>query len=657
MRLIRRLLAITLLLIGGASAVFLLSRESFGGVPDSDSTSAWPAYGMDAGGTRYADLNQITPDNVRFLEKAWTYRTSEDYTGTEHAGRAAFEATPILVDGTLFFSTQTSRVIALDPETGKEIWVFDPRIDIDSGLFAEFTSRGVSAWRDEQTRKLRIFIGTIDARLIAIHAETGTLVTEFGEHGQINLTEGVGRVDQGMYSVTSPPAVIDDIVVVGSAIGDNRRVESERGVVRGFHAKTGELIWSWDPIPRTLESAAWSQWKPEQAAKTGGANAWAPLSADPERGLVFVPTGSPSPDYYGGERIGNNLYANSVVALRAGTGEVVWHFQTVHHDLWDYDVSAQPVLVTVTKDGEEIPAVAQATKMGHLFFLNRETGEPVFPVEERPVPQSDVPGEETWPTQPFPVVTPPLVPQRLSEDNVWGLTFIDRRSAKKRISRYKSEGIFTPPSLQGTIQYPGIAGGTNWGSLAFDPVRELVVLNTSRAPFVVTLRPREEYEREQSTGGYVERAPQEGTPYGLHREPLFSGLGIPLVQPPWGTLVAVSTRTGKVVWESTLGTIRDLTIIPIPKKWGTPSMGGPIVTASGVTFIAAAMDNYLRAFDTKTGEELWKGRLPAGGQATPMTYRLTKEGKQYVVICAGGHGKMGTKLGDYVIAFALPDVG
>jgi len=614
----------------------------------------WPYYGNDAGGTRYSIVDQITADNVDRLEIAWTYRTGEDYTNTEHASRAAFEATPLLIDGMLILSTQTNRIIALDPETGDELWVFDPEIDVDSGLFAEFTSRGVSGWRDPYTHELRVFVGTIDARLIAVDAQSGTLATDFGENGQVDLAEDVGKVDPGMYSVTSPPAILGDVVVIGSAIGDNRRVESERGVVRAYHARSGELLWSWDPIPRSPDSAAWDAWQPEQARRTGGANAWAPLSADPERNLVFIPTGSPSPDYYGGERLGNNLYANSVVALRASTGEVVWHFQTVHHDLWDYDVSAQPVLVTITRDGQDIPAVAQATKMGHLFFLHRDTGEPVFPVEERPVPQTDVPGEITSPTQPFPVVTPPLVPHNLTEDDAWGLTFIDRALAKRKIRKYRSEGIFTPPSVEGTIQYPGIAGGTNWGSLAFDPERKVVILNTSRAPFTVTLRPREEFEREKAPGGYVERSPQDGTPYGLHRAPLFSGLGIPLVKPPWGTLVAVSTETGTVVWESTLGTIQDLTPLPIKKQWGTPSMGGPVATAGGLTFIAAAMDNYLRAFDSDTGEELWKGRLPAGGQATPMTYRLSDGGRQYVVVCAGGHGKMGTKLGDYVVAFALP---
>lgn len=651
----RRPIIWSALLTIGAVLLFLAGPEepTFGGVAEPDELATWPAYGNDPGGARHAKADQITPDNVRSLEQAWVYRTGEDYSGTEHAGRAAFEATPILVNGMLYLSTQTNRVIALDPVNGEEKWVYDPKVDIDSGLYAEFTSRGVSAWHDTKRDRWRIYVGAIDARLIALDADTGALVKEFGDGGEVDLTVGVGEVEHGMYSVTSPPVIADGVIVVGSAIADNRRVDSERGTVRAYDVETGALRWSWDPIPRSPADPGWEEWRPEHAAQTGGANAWAPLSVDVERGLVFVPTGSASPDYYGGERLGNNLYANSVVALRAASGELVWAFQTVHHDLWDYDVSAQPVLVTVTKDGQAIPAVAQATKMGHLFFLHRETGDPVFPVEERPVPQSDVPGEETWPTQPFPVVTPPLVPQGLTPEDAWGLTFIDRRLAKKRIQQYRSEGIFTPPSLEGSIEYPGIAGGTNWGSVSFDPVREVVVLNTSRAPFVVTLAPREEFEQTKPVGARTERAPQKGTPYGLYRQPLFSGLGIPLVKPPWGTLAAVSTRTGEIVWESTLGTIRDLTPVPIPKKWGTPSMGGPITTASGLTFIAGTMDNYLRAFDTENGEELWKGRLPAGGQATPMTYVI--DGRQYVVICAGGHGKMGTKLGDYVIAYALPE--
>ena len=329
-------------------------------------------------------------------------------------------------------------------------------------------------------------------------------------------------------------------------------------------------------------------------------------------------------------------------------------FQTVHHDLFDYDVPAQPTLVTVRRNGAEVPAVAQATKTGHLFLLDRETGKPLFPVEERPVPASDVPGEEAWPTQPFPTTPPPLVPQKLSPEEAWGLTFWDRSRCREQIRSLRSEGIFTPPSLRGTIIFPGNAGGTNWGSVAFDHERGLLIVNTSRIAHVVTLIPRGEYKAARAAFPKAEVSPQLGTPYAMKREALLSPWGLPCNPPPWGTLAAVELASGKVRWEVPLGTTRDLAPIPIAMKWGTPNMGGPIVTASGLVFIGAAMDNYLRAFDVETGKELWKGRLPAGGQATPMTYRLKEGGKQYVVIAAGGHNRMGTQLGDYVVAFALP---
>jgi len=630
-------------------------------VPRTQATAEWPAYGGDAGGTRYAPLDEITPENVMHLEQAWVYQTGEDYTGTNKAEQAAFEATPIVVDGMMYLSTPSSRVIALNPETGEEIWVYDPVIDIPQGS-SELTSRGVATWPQPGHEPpggwaRRIYVATLDARLISLDAATGRPRQDFGRDGIVDLNEGV-RVppDQDFrnYTVTSPPAVIGDVLVVGSAIGDNARIDMERGVVRAFHALTGKLLWSWDPIPTHPEEPAYADWNPEQVKRTGAANAWSILSADPERNLVFVPTGSASPDYYGGEREGANRYANCTVALHAVTGDVVWAFQAVHHDLWDYDVPAQPSLIAVDRNGKRIPAVVQATKMGHVFFFDRVTGEPLFEIEERPVPASDVAGEAAWPTQPFPVVTEPLVPQELTPDDAWGLTPIDRAMARERLEGLRSEGIFTPPSLEGSVHYPGVAGGTNWGGVAYDPERDLIVTNTSRVPFAITLFPRDEYDFEAKFPG-VERGRQEGAPYVVHREPLLSPLGLPVSPPPWGTLVAVSTVSGKKVWEVTLGTVRDLASVPLPLKWGTPNMGGPIVTKSGLTFISATMDYYLRAFDTETGEELWKGRLPAGGQATPATYRLRPDGKQYVAICAGGHGRLGTRLGDYVIAFALPD--
>jgi quinoprotein glucose dehydrogenase len=641
-----------LLVLLFTSAVLLNSCKAKLTIPSGGPIADWPAYGRDPGGSRYSPLTQITRENVRHLQIAWTYRTGD--LPTKEQG-AAFEATPILVDGTLYLSTPFNQVVALDPETGAKRWTYDPKIDL-SVRYSDFTSRGVSSWLDPERRvsepcRRRIFAVTNDARLIALDATNGTPCADFGESGQVDLSQGVGKVHAWEYGVSSPPAVIHDLVIVGSKVADNQRVDAPSGVVRAFDARTGALRWSWEAVPSSL-----SQESPQGKStyRLGTANAWSILSVDPERDLVFVPTGNTSPDFYGGERRGIDFYASSVVALRASTGEVVWHFQTVHHDLWDYDVPAQPTLVTVRRSGQEIPAVAQATKMGHLFLLHRETGLPLFPVEERPVPQGPIPGEELSPTQPFPTTPPPLVPATLTPEEAWGLTPWDRGKCREFIKQLRSEGVFTPPSVAGTIIFPGNIGGTNWGSVAFDPERSLLLVNTSRIPHVVTLIPRAEYDAVKAANPAVEISPQTGTPFGMRREVLLSPLGIPCNPPPWGTLAAIDLVTGAVRWEVPLGTLRDFLPIPIPLRWGTPNMGGPIVTASGLVFIAAAMDNYLRAFDVETGEELWKGRLPAGGQATPMTYRLREDGKQYVVIAAGGHGRMGNTLGDYVVAFALP---
>ncbi|HET9532444.1 MAG TPA: PQQ-binding-like beta-propeller repeat protein, partial [Blastocatellia bacterium] len=415
----------------------------------------WPAYGRDPGGSRYSPLAEINRSNVSKLKIAWTYRTGAADVETRLKNKAAFEATPLMVDGTLYLSTPFSRVIALDPLTGAERWTYDPKIDLTRG-YSEVTSRGVSTWAD-RSRKTgrRIFIATMDARLIAIDAATGELCKDFGVEGQVDLSRDVNLKDRGDYQVTSPPAVIGDLIVVGSSLGDNRGVELERGVVRAYDARSGSLRWRWDPIPQDASDPARKTWKGDSSTRTGAANAWSIISADPERDMVFIPTSSPSPDFYGGERKGDNRYANSVVALRASTGKVVWHFQAVHHDLWDYDVASQPMLIEVRRGNRTIPAVAVGTKMGHLFVLDRLTGKPLFPVEERKVPQSDVPGEESSPTQPFPVLPRPLAPHSLTPDDAWGITASDRDWCRERIKGLRSEGIFTPPSLRGSVLFPG----------------------------------------------------------------------------------------------------------------------------------------------------------------------------------------------------------
>ena len=624
-------------------------------------TAEWTAYGGDALGARFSPLAEVTRDNVTSMVVAWTFRTGETPQAAPTRRPTAFEATPILVDGTLYLSTPLGKVFALDPATGTERWRFDAQVNPQTP-FGDFTSRGVSAWLDPGAAegapcRRRIFLAAMDARLIALDARTGRTCADFGEQGTVNLRTGLRNPPQsdGEYGITSPPAVVNGVVVIGSSVSDNGRTDLASGEIRAFDARTGALRWSWDPIPRTASDPAWTTWNGPVAHATGAANAWAPIAADVERDLVVIPTSSPSPDYYGGERLGQNLYANSIVALRASTGARVWHFQVVHHDLWDYDVQAQPSLVVVRRDGREIPAVVQATKTGQLFVLHRETGVPIFPVQERPVPARAVAGETVSPTQPYSSL-PSFGLQHLSPDDAWGLTPLDRRRCREAIDGAHYDGVFTPPGLDVTLVTPSNIGGAHWGGVAFDPARQIVVVPVNRLAALVQLIPRERHDPSRNEAGW-EYAPMRGTPYVMRRRILLSPLGLPCTPPPFGTLVAISLLTGKTIWEVPLGTTRDLVaskiFLPITVGSGTPNLGGPIITAGGLIFIGAAMDNYLRAFDVESGRELWKGRLPAGGQATPMTYRLPN-GRQYVVIAAGGHGKMGTTRGDSVVAFALP---
>lgn len=633
------------------------SKVSVSPVPDV----GWSHYGGDAGGTRYSTLAQITPANVRDLKVAWVFRTGDTGTGfpgDEWKSHMTFEATPILYDGTLYLTTSETNVVAVNAATGKLRWRYDS--NVKKLWYSDAASRGVTLWVDGQSPPdvpchARIFAPTLDSRIVALDANTGQLCADFADHGVLDLLPGIASTyETGSryrnYLVTSPPVILDGKLIFGSSVGDNRGVALERGTVRAYDARTGKYLWGWDPIPRDPSNPVYKEWTPEAAKLTGAANAWPPLSVDPERHLVFVPTGSPSPDVYGGERPGDNRWADSVVVLDGDTGQLVWGYQLVHHNLWDYDTVAQPTLVGLMHDGQRVPAVIEATKTGMLFTFNRETGVPIFPIVEKPVPQDGAPGEVLSKTQPFPVLPKPLVRQGpVTPDDAWGLTFWDEGKCRKLIEQDRSAGIFTPPGLKTTIEQPGSAGGVEWGGIAFDPVHQLAVVNTMNLPWEYALIPRDQLKAEADSGKYDgwEFARMTGTPYGMRRRVLLSPLDIPCVRPPWGELAAVDMQTGAIKWQVPLGNA-------VLNHWnlGVPNIGGPIVTAGGVIFIAATMDSDIRAFDLETGKILWQYKLPAGGQATPMTYSVN--GRQYVVIAAGGHGDGFGKRGDYVIAFALP---
>lgn len=626
--------------------------------------SDWPAYGRDPGGSRFSPLTQITRENVGRLEVAWTYHTGDAGITPTKGRPPALEATPLVVEGTMYLGTPTGRVIALDPATGRERWRFDPRVDPNRG-YGDFASRGVAYWRDARAAagtacSRRIFFATIDARLVSLDAPSGRPCTQFGDSGIIDLRKGlrIAPFEFQAYQVTSPPAVVGDLIVTGSSIADNSRPNPASGEVRAFEARTGALRWSFDPIPQNPADPAQASWREGSAGRTGGANVWSVIVADPERDLVFLPTSSPAPDYFGGLRLGDNRYGNSIVALRASTGLVVWHFQTVHHDLWDYDNASPPALTTVTRNGQQVPAVLQATKTGMLFVLHRETGEPLFPVEERPVPGSDVPGEAASPTQPFTAVTPPLSPHRYTADDAWGTTAEDRAWCRARLAELRNEGIFTPPSVRGTLAVPSNIGGAHWGGVAADSARRVAVVPVNRVAAMVQLIPAEglnadSVRRDDAQRGITdyEYTRMRETPYVMRRRILLGPSMLPCTPPPFGALVAVSLETARILWTVPLGTMPTPPgAPPAPADWGSPNLGGPIVTASGLVFIGATLDRAFRAFDVDTGRELWKAPLPAGARATPMTYQA--RGRQYVVIAAGGGGPFGA--GDAVVAFALP---
>ena len=647
----------------GTIAVGLVALVLSSVAAHAQAPGEWPNYGNDPGGMRFSQLTQINRDTIAKLKVAWTFHTGDIADGSDGHKRSGFETTPILVDGTLYLTTGFNRVIALDPATGKQRWAYDPQIDRSLDYGDGLINRGVATWLDDsrtakQSCGRRIFEATLDARLIALDAANGKPCADFGDKGQVDLHDvpayanrNLGEHAQGWYHMTSPPVVIDGLVIVGSAIDDNVRADMPLGVVRAYDARTGAQRWSWDPIPRNAvaKDSDAKQWN------TGAANAWSVMAIDRARDLVFIPTGSASPDYYGGLRTGDDKWANSVVALHAKTGKLAWGFQLVHHDLWDYDSASPPLLATVTHEGKPVDVVVQGNKTGFLYVLNRDTGKPIFPVEERPVPQSDVPGETASPTQPFPSAPPALTFQHMTANDAWGPTPADQEFCRAEIAKLRNEGLFTPPSIQGTLSVPGHLGGMTWSGYAFDPKQNLLFVNTNNLPARIRLIPRDKVASDKEDGSY---AGQRGTPYGMLRRFIQSPSDLPCSAPPWGMLTAVNLAAGTIQWQVPLGSMENFggphkDVPPGTIKPGSINLGGPIVTAGGLVFIAGTTDPHIRAFDSTTGKMLWEAELPVSGHATPMTYE--SGGKQYVVIAAGGHQAVPEEpLGDALVAFALP---
>lgn len=609
--------------------------------------AAWESWGGDAGGSRFSPLREITPDNVGNLVRAFEFRTGDLAARLpEVMRRTKFQATPLFVEDSLIFCSPFNEVIALDPGTGVQRWRYDPKIATNQRPANRYVCRGVSYWVDDEAPanaacRSRIFMGTNDVRLIALDAKTGIPCAGFGTGGEVKLDIGMALEWPGEFQITSPPAVGRGVVVVGSSISDNRRVDAPSGVVRAFDARSGRARWNFEPLNR-------------DGIEAGHANVWAPMSVDGARGLVFLPTSSPSPDFWGGKRPGNNEHANSVVALRIETGELAWAFQTVHHDVWDYDLPAQPTLARLdTGDGER-DVVIQPTKQGFVFVLDRDTGKPVWPVEERAVPQGGAEGESLSPTQPFPTHVPALMSQTISTNDVLSLLpGLGRSSCERQFAEARNEGLFTPPSVRGTLEFPFTGGGVNWGSAAFDPVRQILYANTSRAVHFIKLIPRAEAAGFNPPPGH-DFGQQRGAPFAMTRAVMTSPLGFLCNKPPWGEMVAVDLKAGKILWRSTVGTTEDLAPLGMPLPWGAPLVNGLAVTAGGLVF-TGAMDAYLRAYDARSGRELWQGRLPVPGVANPMTY--VWKGEQYVAIGAGGHSEAGTSIGDSVVAFRLARPG
>ncbi len=623
-----------------------------------------PDYLRYLSGTNAAPGAQITPENAHRLERVWTYNTGEEaLVGAEKFANSALQGRPLLVEDSLIFCTAFSRVVALDPVTGAEKWVHDPEIDLSISQPFQHKCRGaVAVWQDNEAPddtacSLRVISHTLDFRLIALDARTGQPCEDFGDGGEMAvLTPEESEAIASGLRLTTTPIVIGDTVILGSAVTDSIAVDIARGTVRAFDVRTGARKWVFDPIPQRPDDPRLAGWQGGDPAAIGGGNVWTIIAADPDLGMIYLPTSSPSVDLFGGYRPGPNRDSNSVVALNAETGAVVWVQQILRHDVWDYDLPAQPILTDLTIDGEAIPALIQNTKQGLVFVYDRRDGTPLFPIEDRPVPASDVAGEALSPTQPFPAALPPLVPLTLAAEDAWGGIIVDRNACRARIEELRNEGLYTPPSLQGTLMRPSFFGGANWGGASIDPATGLMILPVSTVPSILRLEPRDTPpgEATESHASFVDGPivfPAEGTPFRAVLEPLLSPLGAPCSAPPWYELVALDFERREIAWRAPLGTTSEALPFGIGLNWGAPGIGGLISTAGGLTFIGAATDQRIRAFDSATGEELWSDRLPAGAHSMPVTYEIG--GRQYVIVMAGGHSIIGAPPGDAIIAYAL----
>ncbi|MGG5823588.1 glucose/quinate/shikimate family membrane-bound PQQ-dependent dehydrogenase [Falsiroseomonas sp. HW251] len=660
------------------------SSPSAAAVPPGE----WHAYGRTEAGQRWSPLAQITPDNVSRLEVAWHYHTGDLRGRAGDPKETTFEVTPLKIGDRLYFCTPHQDVVALDATTGREAWRYDPRIRGHLAL-QHLTCRGLAYFPGGRTgpnaaapgspRQVaaapspvsdmpvaaadgaqatscdaKLLMPTADGRLIALDPATGAVCRDFGDGtGQVNLWANMPNVDPGAYYSTSPPVVAGGLVIVGGTVLDNVSTHEQSGVIRAFDIRTGALVWNWDSgnPDQTAPLPAGEHYTPNSP------NSWTTMAADETLGLVYVPLGNQPPDQWGANRSpAVERFSSSIVALDLATGRVRWRFQTVHHDLWDYDVPAQPSLVDLTVNGQRVPALVQPTKQGELFVLDRRTGEPLLPVREVPAPQGTLRGDHAAPTQPVSALS--FEPPRLRERDMWGATLFDQLACRIQFHRLRYEGRFTPPSLQGSIVYPGNFGVFNWGGVAVDPQRQVAFTTPAYLAFVSRLVPRA-----NDHDLYVNDTPPEGAlpalnenfgaPYAVELKPFLSPIALPCQAPPWGYVAGADLLTGRIAWMHRNGTVRDLTPLPLPFRMGVPDLGGPIVTAGGVAFLSGTLDYYLRAYDVATGREIWMARLPAGGQATPMTYQGA-DGRQYVLVAAGGHGSLGTDAGDSIIAYALP---